>query len=431
MLALVIFLATLVLVIWQPRGLGIGWSAMGGAVFALATGVIHWRNIPVVWHIVWNATFTFVALIIISLLLDEAGFFRWAALHVARWGRGRGRLLFPLIVLLGFAIAAFFANDGAALLLTPIVMAMLAQLEFPAAAALAFIIATGFVADTTSLPLVISNLVNIVSANYFNIGFDRYAAIMMPVDLIALAATLGALFLYFRRNIPSRYDLDRLEAPRSAIHDHGVFRAAFPLLLVLLLAYFITAPYHIPVSIITVAGALALLVIAGAGHRIKVRNVLRAAPWQIVIFSLGMYLVVYGLRNAGLTLYLAQFLAWLATGGIWAAALGTGFMAAILSSIMNNMPSVLIGALAIGQTHHLAPLTQKIMVYANVIGCDLGPKFTPIGSLATLLWLHVLAQKGTTITWGQYMRIGLLITPPVLLITLAALAIWLPAVAPS
>ncbi|MEE3504546.1 arsenic transporter [Acidiphilium acidophilum] len=437
LLAILIFLVTIVLVIWQPRGLGIGWSAMGGAVVALATGVIHWRNIPTVWHIVWNATFTFVALIIISLLLDEAGFFRWAALHVARWGRGRGRLLFPLIVLLGFAIAAFFANDGAALLLTPIVMAVLMQLEFPPAAALAFVIATGFVADTTSLPLVISNLVNIVSANYFNIGFDRYAAVMVPVDLVALAATLGVLILYFRRDVTEHYDMESLEAPRSAIHDGAVFRAAFPLLFVLLTAYFVTAPYHIPVSIITVAGAVVLLAIAGrwgrggAGAVIPVRKVLRGAPWQIVIFSLGMYLVVYGLRNAGLTAYLAHFLAWLAAHGIWAAAIGTGFMAALLSSFMNNMPSVLVGALAISQTHGLAPLTRHIMVYANVIGCDLGPKFTPIGSLATLLWLHVLAQKGTTITWGQYLRIGLVITPPVLLITLAALALWLPAVAPS
>ncbi|EQD75790.1 Arsenical pump membrane protein, partial [mine drainage metagenome] len=90
--AALIFIATLVLVIWQPRGLGIGWSALGGAALALATGVIQWHDIPVVWHIIWDATFTFVGLIIISLVLDEAGFFHWAALHVARWGGGRGRL---------------------------------------------------------------------------------------------------------------------------------------------------------------------------------------------------------------------------------------------------------------------------------------------------------------------------------------------------
>lgn len=432
--ASLIFIATIVLVIWQPRGLGIGWSATGGALLALATGVITLADIPVVWHIVWDATFTFVALIIISLLLDEAGFFHWAALHVARWGGGNGRLLFPLVILLGAVIAAFFANDGAALLLTPIVLAILLRLGFSKATAFAFVIATGFVADTTSLPLMISNLVNIVSANYFSIPFDRYALVMVPVDLVALAATLAVLWLYFRRQLPARYDTQDMEAPASAIRDHQVFRASFPLLGVLLLAYFVTAPFGVPVSLVTSTAALALLVVAGRwypGGReapINVHKVMKGAPWQIVIFSLGMYLVVYGLRNAGLTDYVANALEWLGGHGPVASAVGTGFLSAGLSSVMNNMPAVLVGALAIDQAHSLTPAVREVMIYANVIGCDLGPKFTPIGSLATLLWLHVLARKGETISWGQYMKVGLILTPPVLLITLLALAIWLPVV---
>ena len=190
MLALAIFVATLILVIWQPRGLGIGWSALAGAAVALATGVVGWGDVGTVWEIVWDATFTFVALIVISLVLDEAGFFAWAALHVARWGGGNGRRLFPLVVLLGAAIAAVFANDGAALLLTPIVLAILLRLDFPPAGALAFVVACGFVADTTSLPLVVSNLVNIVTANFFGISFGHYAAVMVPVDLVSIATTL-------------------------------------------------------------------------------------------------------------------------------------------------------------------------------------------------------------------------------------------------
>src|SRR5689334_12494352 len=91
--AFLVFLLTLTLVIWQPRGLGIGWSASLGAVLALLLGVIHVADIPVVWHIVWNATGTFIAIIVISLILDQAGFFEWAALHVARWGGGHGRKL--------------------------------------------------------------------------------------------------------------------------------------------------------------------------------------------------------------------------------------------------------------------------------------------------------------------------------------------------
>lgn len=432
MLAFAIFIATLVLVIWQPKGLGIGWSALAGAAVALALGVVDLGDLEIVWHIVWDATFTFVALIIISLILDEAGFFHWAALHVARWGGGRGRLLFPLVIVLGAAIAAVFANDGAALLLTPIVLAILLRLDFRPEAAFAFIIGTGFVADTTSLPLVISNLVNIVSANYFGIGFDRYAAVMVPVNFVALAATLLVLWAYYGRDVPATYRVDDLEPPRGAIRDHHVFRAAFPLLGVLLAAYFVTARYAVPIALVTGAAALILVAIAGRWFSreqpvVSVPGVMRHAPWQIVLFSIGMYLVVYGLGNAGLTDLAAGLLVWLAGQGTFVATVGTGFAAAILASVMNNMPSTLVGALAIDRAD-VAPLTQELMVYANVIGNDLGPKFTPIGSLATLLWLHVLAGKGVRIGWGQYMKVGLLITPPVLLATLVGLWLWLPVI---
>lgn len=419
-----IFLLTLVLVIWQPRGLSIGWSASIGAVLALGTGVIHISDIPVVWNIVWNATAAFIAVIIISLLLDESGFFEWAALHVSRWGNGRGRLLFTWIVLLGAAVAALFANDGAALILTPIVIAMLLALGFSQGTTLAFVMAAGFIADTASLPLIVSNLVNIVSADFFDLGFTQYASVMIPVDAAAIAATLIMLHLFFRRDIPATYDVSLLKTPASVIKDAATFRVGWIVLLLLLVGFFVLEPLGIPVSAIAAAGAAVLFIVAKRGHGINTGKVLRSAPWQIVIFSLGMYLVVYGLRNAGLTEYLSGVLNLLAEKGLWAATFGTGFLTAFLSSVMNNMPTVLIGALSIdGST--ATGVVKEAMIYANVIGCDLGPKITPIGSLATLLWLHVLAQKNITITWGYYFRTGIIMTLPVLFVTLAALALRL------
>ncbi|MEA5674577.1 arsenic transporter [Pseudomonas sp. MH2] len=424
LIAFMIFLVTIVLVIWQPKGLGVGWSAALGAVVALLAGVVSLSDIPVVWQIVWNATATFIAVIIISLLLDEAGFFEWAALHVARWGKGSSRKLFAFIILLGAAVSALFANDGAALILTPIVIAMLLALRFSPAATLAFVMAAGFIADTASLPLVVSNLVNIVSADYFGIGFSEYASVMVPVNLVSIAATLGMLLWFFRKDLPRTYELDQLKTPEAAIRDKATFVAGWWVLALLLVGFFAIEPLGVPISAIAAACALILYLIAARGHVISTRKVLKDAPWQVVVFSLGMYLVVYGLRNAGLTEYLTQILNVFAGYGIWGASLGTGLLAAGLSSVMNNMPTVLVGALSI-QSAEATGIVREAMVYANVIGCDLGPKITPIGSLATLLWLHVLARKNIVITWGYYFRTGIVLTLPILLATLAALAIRL------
>jgi len=422
--AFAIFLFTIVLVIWQPKGLGVGWSATLGAVLALLSGVVTLGDIPTVWGIVWNATATFIAVIIISLLLDEAGFFQWSALHVARWAKGDGRRLFAFTVLLGAAVSALFANDGAALILTPIVISILLALRFSAASTLAFVMAAGFIADTASLPLVVSNLVNIVSADYFGLGFSEYASVMVPVNVVAVASTLAVLYWFFRRDIPTHYSLDDLQDPRLAIRDQLTFRVGWIVLGLLLIGLFALEPLGIPISAIAAVCAALLFAVAARGHVISTRRVLREAPWQIVIFSLGMYLVVYGLKNAGLTDYLAAALNYLAGTGLWSAALGTGFLTALLSSAMNNMPTVLVGALSI-QASDAVGVIREAMIYANVIGSDLGPKITPIGSLATLLWLHVLERKGIRITWGYYFKTGVMLTLPILFITLSALALRL------
>lgn len=424
LLAVLIFVITIVLVIWQPRGLGVGWSATLGAVLALLTGVVSLGDIPEVWHIVWNATATFIAVIIISLLLDEAGFFEWAALHVACWGKGSTRKLFAFIILLGAAVSALFANDGAALILTPIVIAMLLALRFSPAATLAFVMAAGFIADTASLPFVVSNLVNIVSADYFNIGFTEYASVMVPVNVVSVLATLAMLLWFFRRELPATYDLVQLHQPSEAIRDRPAFIAGWLVLVMLLAGFFVIEPLGVPISVIAAVCALILYVVAARGHAIDTGKVLKGAPWQVVVFSLGMYLVVYGLKNAGLTDHIAQILNLFAGYGIWGASLGTGLLTAFLSSIMNNMPTALVGALSI-HAAEVDSVVQQAMVYANIIGCDLGPKITPIGSLATLLWLHVLAKKDIKISWGYYFKTGIVLTLPILIATLSALALRL------
>lgn len=414
-IAALLFLGVLLFVIWQPKGLQIGTTAVIGAVVALLLGVVSVGDVLTVTGIVWDATLAFIGIILLSLVLDEIGFFEWAALKMAKLSGGSGNRMFVYILLLGALVAAFFANDGAALILTPILLAKMKHLKMDPVAVFAFLMAGGFIGDSASSPLVISNLTNIVTAGYFGLGFWEYAKTMFLPNLLGIIASIAVLWLYFRKAIPLKVDIAALPEPASVIKNRTMFRLSWGFLALLMAGYFIGDRYDLPVSLFALGGAVVFLLIASYYKAVKPMMTVKAAPWQVVWFSIGLYVVVYGLKNAGLTDYLSEAVAWLASHGETAAVFGTGVLTALLSAVMNNMPTIMIMDIAV------ADAGRDALAYANVLGANLGPKLTPIGSLATLLWLHVLAQKGVRIGWGAYMKVGVVITPPVLIAALAGL----------
>ncbi len=300
-LSVAIFLITLALVIVQPRGLKIGTAAVVGASFAVALGVVSLSDVVVVSGIVWDATLAFIGIIILSMVLDEIGFFEWAALWMARIANGNGTVLFVNMLLLGALVSALFANAGAAVILTPIVLAKMRHLKLDLAAIFAFLMAGGFIGDSASTPLIISNLTNIVTAGYFGIGFVSYAKAMFLPNLASIFVSIVVLWLFFRNSIPAKFDMLLLVEPKTAIKNEIMFRLSWPFLLLLLLGYFIGDKLHLPVSVFALGGALVFLGLAVYFKAAKGWLTIKTAPWQVVWFSIGLYVVVYGLKNSGLT----------------------------------------------------------------------------------------------------------------------------------
>lgn len=415
LVASLIFLITLIFVIWQPKGLQIGTTAVIGAIIALLVGVVSLNDVLIVSDIVWDATLAFIGIIILSMVLDEIGFFEWCALKMAKFSNGNGMKMFVYSILLGAFVSALFANDGAALILTPILLAKMRILQLNIKTIIAFLLAGGFISDSASLPFVFSNLTNIVTANYFNIGFAQYFFDMIIPFIVSVITSIVFLWLILRKDIPKTVDISLLKEPKSVIKNMNLFYFSWVFLAILLIGYFVGDIYGLPVSLFALGGGLIFLLIATISKAVKPIHIIKEAPWQVVWFSIGLYIVVYGLKNAGLTDYLTIVLKDLSLRGDTIAVIGTGFIAAFLSAIMNNMPTIMIMDIA------LTDIGNQAMIYANIVGCNLGPKMTPFGSLATLLWLHVLAKKGVKISFAQYSKFGLIITPPVLFIVLLAI----------
>ena len=415
LIASLIFIITLTFVIVQPKNIQIGTSAIFGAFIALIFGVVTFSDVLDVTNIVWDATLAFIGIIILSLVLDEIGFFEWAALKMAKFSNSSGLKMFIYSILLGAFVSALFANDGAALILTPILLAKMRILQLNMKTIVAFLLAGGFISDSASLPFVFSNLTNIVTANYFSIGFAQYFFDMIIPFIVSVIASTIFLWLILRKDIPKTVDITLLKEPKSVIKNMKLFYFSWVFLALLLCAYFLGDAYDLPISIFALGGATIFLIIATISKSVEPLKIIKEAPWQVVWFSIGLYIVVYGLKNAGLTDYLAIILKDLSLRGETIAVLGTGFIAAFLSAIMNNMPTIMIMDIALND------IQNQAMIYANIVGCNLGPKMTPFGSLATLLWLHVLAKKGVKISFAQYSKFGLIITPPVLFIVLLSL----------
>ncbi|MFD0674261.1 ArsB/NhaD family transporter [Cohnella sp. GCM10027633] len=422
-ISIVVFAVTLVLIIRRPKGWNEAAYAAPAALLLLCLGTLAWSDAAYIWEVVWNATLSLIGIMVLTGVMDDNGFFKWAALQIVR--RFHRRRLAMLVGLSAFAalITTFFNNDGTILIMTPIVLEATALLGMGFKARIAFLLAVGFMADTASATLMVSNLTNILTADYFGISFGDFARHMAFPGIVASAASIGMLLLLFgrtiRRDEQAGADAPAFPEPSSVIRDKRVFALSWIVLALILALYFYSEMLGWPVSLIACGAAAVLWIAAIASRSVDSARLLRRTPWLIVVFALSMYLIVYSLHLHGGTGWFSSLMLRLDEAGLAGIVFGSGALFSLLAAVINNLPAVLVSSLTISELDG----GHAVLPFASLVGMSVGAKLTPIGSLATLLWLQLLRRDGVELGLIRYMKYGLLLTVPVLLATLAAL--WL------
>ncbi len=399
--AAVILVGVFALVVIRPRGLPVAWPAAAGALLAIATGLLTTPALVTIFGDTWDAAATLISLFILSETLETNGFFRWAALHLARYARGSGWRLFVLVLLLTTGVTALLANDGAVLMLTPIFATLLLSIYPDERSRLPYIFAAGFFADAMSAIVVPSNLTNIILSDDNHLSFLRVAGWMALPMVCAFLMGAIAFALRFHHRLGKPYDTRVLAVPGEALRDRVVFVAGWIALGGLVTGYIIIGEFHWPFSIVAGSVAICMLVLVQLRGIRTARDVLASAPWNILVYALGMFVVITAAFDVHVLAFLTHPLRAAVTPQAGAGgALFSGGLLALLAAAVNNLPAALIGVLALRSVAAPAP----VAIYAVILGVDIGPKLTPFGSLATLLWLRALARHDIHISWGHFIR---------------------------
>lgn len=397
--ASILLVLVLILVIIRPFKLDMAWFTSIGAIVAIVCGLLPLASLITIFGDTWDATITLIALFLLSQALDSSGFFSWSALFLARFARGSGWRLYTLMLLLTLAVVALLANDGAILMLTPIFARLLKKIYPHEAHRLPFFLAAGLFADAMSIIFIPSNLTNIIIADANQLNFLRFAAWMLLPTLAAFIVGGGAFALRFRRQISASYDVTILEEPKSVIVDRVMFAISWWALGILALGYIVGNQFHVPFSLVSGAIALAMLLLVQLRGLQAAKIMLLKAPWNILIYALSMFVVITAAYQSQVLGFLINPLTITVHSGL-SGALAAGGIIAILSAVVNNLPAVLVSVLALQKAVHVS----QAAIYAIVIGTNIGPKLTPFGSLATLLWLNILKNHDIEISWSTYMR---------------------------
>jgi arsenical pump membrane protein len=389
-----------------------GAAALAGVLALLAAGLLTPRMLLDAAGVQWRPLVTLTAIMILTGVVQETGAFERLAARIEQRARTHSAAsAFTIVFVLGAATPALLNNDAAILILTPLVVALTRRLyprrpEIAIAFAFAVFLAPGVA------PFIVSNPMNMIVAEYAGLAFNAYAAVMLPLSLAGAAITYGVLRWAYRDLLGSAGVA--ASSPRMVIHRHAGERPAVLLMVAVFLGYPIAASLGVEIWLVAVAGALASLAGCRAYQIAPLRKAASHVSLDILVFLWGIFLVVQGLRSAGVADQLHALYA-SAPAGSGAQLATIGVASALGSAAIDNHPMSILNMLAIDRSHGPAPLL------AALVGGDLGPRLLPIGSLAGLLWIDLLRRSGVEIGVARFLRMGTLALLPTLAASLALL----------
>jgi len=426
-----LFAATVAGILWRPRGIHEAWVAGAGAALMLLLGAVSPAAAAAVLRETAPVLAFLAGVLVVAAVAERAGVFTWAALWTARLAGSSLRRLFVASYLLGSAVTILFSLDTTAVVLAPVVFRLVQQ---AGADPVPFAFLSVYVANVTSLLLPVSNLTNLLVQARYELPFWEFARVMALPALLAGAVNLGLLYAVFRRRLQGRLDTQALEVQVRALSRSPFLRWSLGISAGTILGFGVAGWVGVPLWPVAVAGGIASAVLALRRREVMPSFFVRGVAWAVIPFVVGLFVVIEGFRTsgAGRDLVAAALTPRAAAETLsgpsasrptdpWATLESLGRFVALTalgSNLVNNIPMTLLGMGALeaqaaidaggeGALGGLAP-------YALLLGVNTGPLLTVVGSLATILSLTLLRQRGVEVGGWQYLRMGLLVMPPTL-----------------
>ncbi|OLN22228.1 arsenic transporter [Domibacillus antri] len=435
-----VFIMTMFVILARPGGINEAWPASAGAGVILLTGIVSSSDISDIISKIGGASITIMATIVMAVILESFGFFHWAAARLLHLAKGSGYRLYWYIQLLCFLMTLLFNNDGSILITTPILILLLKNLRLKPHEQLPYLLSGALIATASSAPIGVSNIVNLIALKIVHMSLYMHTAMMFVPATLGLLFMSWLMFIVVKKKLPkelpnSLYDIEEIfftkhfHPLKGSVSVETKRKRTKFMLKVLLFVFvlrcllFVASYLSIPIELVAVLGSLILLGWRWYHLRTNPIDILKKTPWHILIFAFSMYVIIYGLHNAGLTAMLVQVCEPIVSQGLLQASFIMGGLVSVLSNLFNNHPALMIGTITLTEMG-LDPITLKTIYLANIIGSDMGSLLLPIGTLASLIWMDILRKNKINVTWNDYLSVSLIVIPLTTAVTLFLLYYW-------